>query len=116
MKNRGRLQLDAFTTAVAALSIMAITVLLIAAAGIAYIGTRPLAATLPPARLAVRFADLVPASVAAAAPAAGAATAEAAVVPRVASPLQEWLTMEPVALPDWHAIELAAKDPAPGAS
>jgi len=61
--------------------------------------------SLPRPRLLVRAGDLAP--------------AQAAVIEVVAaasvSPLDEWLSLQPVALPDWHAIELAAKDAAPAA-
>jgi soluble lytic murein transglycosylase-like protein len=133
MKKNARrkgLHLDALTATVASLSIVVVTFLLIAAAGIAWAGTRAgtmrprvtVAAapppTLPPPRLLVRLADLVPApaSVAAAAPVAGLTTAEAAVATLRANPLEEWLSIQPVPLPDWHAIGLAMKDSAPVAA
>src|SRR5438034_11697402 len=102
MKKNARrkgLHLDALTATVASLSIVAVTFLLIAAAGIAWAGTRagttrPRVAVaaappppLPPPRLIVRLADLVPARVAAAAPAPGGATAQATRATQVANPI-----------------------------
>ncbi len=55
-------------------------------------------ATLPRSRVTVKFADLAPAA------------------PLRITALEEWLSLQPVPLPDWRAIELAAKDPAPGAA
>ena len=49
---------------------------------------------LPRPRLVVRYASLVPA--------------------QQVSALDEWIALQPVPLPDWHAISLAANAPVPG--
>jgi soluble lytic murein transglycosylase-like protein len=78
--------------------------------GAAIVTTRPriaVAAAPPPlflplGRLHVRAADLAP--------------AQPAVVDVVASnvnPLDEWMTVQPLPMPDWKAIELAETNPAP---
>lgn len=143
MKKRARrkgFHLDAMTATLAVLSIIAVTFLLIAAAGIAWIGTRSAGAkpivvavaTAPPPPPPVlprsrfvppRVADLAPAVfvVEVGTPAFNLPMASpAAVVEVVAdadvSPLDEWLSMQPVPMPDWRAIQLAAKNPEPAAA
>jgi soluble lytic murein transglycosylase-like protein len=137
MKKRAqdtRLHLDALTATVSVLSIVAVTFLLIAAAGIAYLGThlpapprlmaqnRPAPPpTLPRSHFVPPpFADLTPAAelpMMASAAVTPAPPASAVVVEVVAaasaSPLDEWLTMQPLPPPDWNAIQLAEKNPAP---
>jgi soluble lytic murein transglycosylase-like protein len=115
---RNGVHLDAMTATVAALSIVTVTFLLTAAAGIVYagIGTRPAAAAaLPPppapppvALPASRFVAPAFAALAPAAPPAPMASAVVEVVAAAnASPLDEWIAMQPVALPDWRAIHIA---------
>ena len=119
MKKRTRrngLHLDALTATVASLSIVAVTFLMIAAAGIAWAGTRagtmrpreavatpPPPPTLPRRLLKIRAAVLAPAQ-----PAVVEVVAAASV-----NPLDEWLALQPLPLPNWQAIEAAAKNPAP---
>jgi soluble lytic murein transglycosylase-like protein len=61
------------------------------------------------------FADLTPAPEPVAVmppPMASAAVVEVVAVANV-NPLDEWLTMQPLPVPDWKAIQLADKNPAP---
>jgi soluble lytic murein transglycosylase-like protein len=127
---RKGLHLDALTATVAVLAIVSVTFLLIVAAGIAYAGMHlPAAArvtaqvrptpppTLPRSHFVPPpFADLTPAAETAVAaplpPMASAAVIEV-VAASNASPLDEWLTAKPLPLPDWKAIQLAEKNPAP---
>jgi len=129
---RKGLHLDALTATVAILAIVSVTFLLIVAAGIAYVGIHlpaaPQAAAkiIPPAPpptlpkshfVPPPFADLTPAPETPAVAAMPAPMASAAVVEVVAvanvNPLDEWLTMQPLPMPDWKAIQLADKNPAP---
>jgi len=129
-KIRRSLHLDALTATVAVLSIMAVSLLLIAAAGIAWIGTHPAAAK-PVAIVAVAapapaptlprshfvppaFADLAPA--AELTPMASASAVVEVVAASNVNPLDEWLTVQPLPMPDWKAIQLADRNPAPLAS
>jgi soluble lytic murein transglycosylase-like protein len=120
-----RLHLDALTATVAVLAVVAVTFLLIVAAGIAYAGTHLPAAVivaktrpaLPPALTLPRshfvpppWSDLVPAVEVT--PMASAAVVEVVAAPNV-SPLDEWLSVQPLPMPDWKAIQLAEKNPAP---
>jgi soluble lytic murein transglycosylase-like protein len=128
---RKGLHLDGLTATVAVLAIVAVTFLLIVAAGIAYAGTHQPArsrviaqvrvdppATLPRSHFVPPpFADLTPAAETPIAAAVLTPMASAAVVEVVAasntSPLDEWLTMQPLPMPDWKAIQYAEKNPAP---
>jgi soluble lytic murein transglycosylase-like protein len=62
------------------------------------------------------FADLTPAAepviAAVLTPMASAAVVEVVAASNV-NPLDEWLTVQPLPMPDWKAIELAATNPAP---
>jgi soluble lytic murein transglycosylase-like protein len=127
---RKSLHLDGLTAAVAVLSIVAITFLLIVAGGIVYVGTHPpavthLAVQAPPAPppalprshfVPPPFADLTPAAEpvteAALTPMASAAVVEVVAGSNV-NPLDEWMTVQPLPMPDWKAIQLAETNPAP---
>jgi len=62
----------------------------------------PAPLVLPRGHLVVHAADLAPAR-----------PAVVEVVAATVDPLEEWLSLKPVQMPDWHAIEVAEKDPAP---
>jgi soluble lytic murein transglycosylase-like protein len=126
MRKRRALQLDAWTATVAVLSIIAVTMLLTAAAGIVWLGRRPaplavapLIATLPRSHFVPPpFADLAPAAEPVAAvltPMASSAVVEVVAAPNV-NPLDEWMTVQPLPMPDWKAIQVAATNPAPSAT
>jgi soluble lytic murein transglycosylase-like protein len=133
MKKRARrndLHLDAATATVAVLSIVAVSFLLMAGVGIVWLGThsvppkyvavavpRLVARTLPLSHFVPPpFADLTPAVEPVVAevltPMASAAVVEVVAASNV-NPLDEWLTVQPLPMPDWKAIELAATNPAP---
>ncbi|MBV8547552.1 MAG: lytic transglycosylase domain-containing protein [Acidobacteria bacterium] len=125
-RQRRRINIDVFTGIVAALALVIVSLLLVIAAGIAYAGTHaphaPEAVQLLPRSHFVPppFADLTPAAETPVVAETLAPMASAAVVEVVAAtnvnPLDEWLTVQPLPMPDWNAIQLAAKDPAPLAS
>jgi soluble lytic murein transglycosylase-like protein len=124
--------LDALTAAVAILSVAAVTFLLIAAAGIVYAGTQlrvaprtaaqhtaaaPAPRTLPLSHFVPPpFADLAPATEPIVAevltPMASAAVVEVVAASNV-NPLDEWMSVQPLPMPDWNAIQMAATNPAP---
>jgi soluble lytic murein transglycosylase-like protein len=131
MRKRSRrkgLHFDVLTATIAVLAIFTVSLLLVLAAGIAYAGTRPrpsphiiAAAPVPPAPpptlprshfVPPPFADLTPAAEPVLTPMASAAVVEVVAASNV-NPLDEWLTVQPLPMPDWKAIQLAEKNPAP---
>jgi soluble lytic murein transglycosylase-like protein len=122
-RQRRRINIDVFTGIVAALALVIVSLLLAIAGGIAYAGTHP-----PQAREAALllprshfvpppFADLAPAAETPVVAGPPPPMASAAVVEVVAAsnvnPLDEWLTVQPLPMPDWKAIQLAERNPAP---
>ena len=128
MKSR---RMDSLTRMVVSLSAAMLTVLIFSAGWIvAFAMTQPrqaartvAAAPPPPPPILPRshfvpppFADLTPAAEPIVAevltPMASAAVVEVVAASNV-NPLDEWLTVQPLPMPDWKAIELAATNPAP---
>jgi len=125
------MQIDGTTRAVVIASLVTLAALFFAAGWVAGVGMGVISAgpsfpriatapapprTLPPSNFVQPpMADLTPASELPMM--ASAAVIPTAVVEVVAAsnvnPLDEWLTAQPLPMPDWNAIELAAKNPAP---
>jgi len=125
---KSRRSFDAATRVTVTLSVVVLCILLCTAGWLIGVGLSPyprplvVAHTAPPAApptlprshfVPPPFADLAPA--AELTPMASAVVVEVVAASNV-NPLDEWLTVQPLPMPDWNAIQLAAKDPAPLAS